>query len=175
MLDLDAGLKWRGWSLDAEYYFRWLSNFDVTGTIPVTSLFDHGFQVYASTMLKPDYWQAYLSGSKIFGEFGDPWDLALTYFPFGHKEVRINGQALYTDRSAVGYTAIPYVVGGTGWTFHGRCWHLVLRQRTVNLLGPLRSRQHRELYRRQRDCCCVEGCRKVWLESAYVRRDGPPA
>ena len=36
------------------------------------SLFDHGLQVYASTMLKPDYWQAYLSGSKIFGEFGDP-------------------------------------------------------------------------------------------------------
>ena len=119
MLDLDAGLKWRGWSLEAEYYFRWLGHFEVTGNIPVTSLFDHGFQVYASTMLKPDYWQAYLSGSKIFGEYGDPWDLAagLTYFPFGHKEVRMNGQALYMDRSAVGYTAVPYQVGGTGWIF----------------------------------------------------------
>ena len=119
MLDLDGGLKWKGWSLDAEYYFRWLGDFDVTGTIPVTSLFDHGFQVYASTMLKPDYWQAYLSGGMIFGEYGDPWDIAagLTYFPFGHKEVRMNGQALYTDASAVGYTAIPYQVGGTGWIF----------------------------------------------------------
>ncbi len=119
MLDLDAGIKWRGWSLEGEYYFRWLDDFQVTGTIPVTSLFDQGFQVYASTMLKPDYWQAYLSGSKIFGEYGDPWDLAagLTYFPFGRKEVRINGQALYMDRSAVGYTAVPYVVGGTGWVF----------------------------------------------------------
>ena len=93
MLDLDGGLKWRGWSLDAEYYFRWLGNFDVTGTIPVTSLFDHGFQVYASTMLKPDYWQA--SGGTIFGQYRIPWDLAagLTYFPFGHKEVHMNGQA----------------------------------------------------------------------------------
>ena len=119
MLDLDAGIKWKGWSLDAEYYFRWLDDFQVTGNIPVTSLFDHGFQVYASTMLKPDYLQAYLSGSKIFGQYGDPWDLAagLTYFPFGHKEVRMNGQALYMDRSAVGYTAVPYVVGGTGWVF----------------------------------------------------------
>jgi hypothetical protein len=96
-----------------------LDDFQVTGTIPVTSLFDHGFQVYASTMLKPDYWQAYLSGSKIYGEFGDPWDLAvgLTYFPFGYKEVRMNVQALYMDRSAVGYTAVPYVVGGTGWVY----------------------------------------------------------
>ena len=77
MLDLDAGVKWRGWSLDAEYYFRWLDDSQVTGSIPVTSLFDHGFQVYASTMLKPNYWQAYFSGSKIFGEFGDPWDAAV--------------------------------------------------------------------------------------------------
>jgi hypothetical protein len=48
-----------------------------------------------------------------------PWDLAvgLTYFPFGHKEVRMNAQALYMDRSAVGYTAVPYVVGGTGWVY----------------------------------------------------------
>ena len=119
MLDLDAGMKWRGWSLDAEYYFRWLDDFKVTGIIPVTSLFDHGFQVYASTMLKPNYWQAYLSGSMIFGQYGDPWDLAvgLTHFPFGHKEVRMNVQALYMDRSAVGYTAVPYVVGGTGWVY----------------------------------------------------------
>ena len=119
MLDLDAGIKWRGWSLEAEYYFRWLDRFLVRGDIPVTNLFDHGFQVYASTMLQPDYWQAYLSGSKIFGEYGDPWDLAagLTYFPFGRKEVRMNGQALYMDRSAVGYTAVPYMVGGTGWVF----------------------------------------------------------
>ncbi len=119
MLDLDAGMKWKGWSLDAEYYFRWLDDFETIGPIPVESLFDHGFQVYASTMLQPDYWQAYLSGSKIFGQYGDPWDLAagLTYFPFGFKEVRMNGQALYMDRSAVGYTAVPYVVGGTGWVF----------------------------------------------------------
>ena len=120
MLDLDGGLKWKGWSLEGEYYFRWLDAFQVVdGTIPVTSLFDHGFQVYASTMLKPDYWQAYLSASKIYGEFGDPWDFAvgLTYFPFGYKEVRMNLQALYMDRSAVGYTAVPYVVGGTGWVF----------------------------------------------------------
>ncbi len=119
MLDLDAGLKWRGWSLEGEYYFRWLDDFKVTGDIPVTNLFDHGFQLYASTMLKPDYLQAYLSTSKIFGQYGDPWDFAagLTYFPFGYKEVRMNAQALYTDRSAVGYTAVPYVVGGTGWIF----------------------------------------------------------
>jgi hypothetical protein len=147
MLDLDAGIKWRGWSLEAEYYFRWLDDFQVTGTIPVTSLFDHGFQVYASTMLKPDYWQAYVSGSKIFGQYGDPWDLAvgLTYFPFGRKEVRMNFQALYMDRSAVGYTAGSVCGRRHRMGFHGRRWHLVLNERSPqSLLYPLRPRQYRE-------------------------------
>ena len=51
------------------------------------SLFDHGFQLQASTMLKPDYLQAYVSGSQVFGEYGDPWDVGvgLTYFPFGRS------------------------------------------------------------------------------------------
>ena len=38
----------------------------------------------------------------------------------------MNVQALYMDRSAVGYTAVPYVVGGTGWvyTFDVGTWFL---------------------------------------------------
>lgn len=120
MLALDGGLKYRGWSLDGEYYFRWLDEFGLAqGTIPVTDLYDHGFQLQASTMLQRERLQAYVSGSQIYGQFGDPWDVAagLTYFPMGSKEVRLNVQGLYTERSAVGYTAIPYQVGGTGWTF----------------------------------------------------------
>ena len=74
--------------------------------------------------------------SKIFGEYGDPWDAAfgLTYFPYGRKEVRMNVQALYMDRSAVGYTAVPYVVGGTGWVY--TVAHLVLRQNTCTVYCP---------------------------------------
>ena len=32
-------------------------------------------------------------------------------------QLRMNAQALYMDRSAIGYTAVAYVVGGTGWVF----------------------------------------------------------
>jgi len=120
MLDLDAGMKYRGWSLDAEYFIRWLTDFKLArGTIPVSNLYDHGFQAQLSTMLHRDELQAYVSGSQIFGEYGDPWDVGygLTYFPFDRKEVRLNAQALYMNRSAVGYTAIPYSVGGTGWVW----------------------------------------------------------
>jgi hypothetical protein len=106
-----------GWSLDAEYYTRWVGDFDTTGFVPVNHLYDKGFQVYASTMLMPRVLQGYLSGSQIFGAYGDPWDAAFgaTWFPFARKNVRWNVQILYTDRSPVGYTAVPYQIGGTGW------------------------------------------------------------
>lgn len=119
MTSIDAGLKYRGWSLEGEYYFRWLNDFDVQGTIPVSELFDHGFQLQGSTMLLPRKLQAYLTGSYIFGEYGEPWDVSVgaNWFPFRERLVRLNAELLYLDRSPVGYSSVPFVVGGTGLVF----------------------------------------------------------
>lgn len=120
MLDLDAGVKFRGWSLEGEYYFRWVDDFQLfSGTIPVSSLFDHGFQLQASTMLIPGLLQAYLMGSYVFGQYGDPWEVGggLTFYPFNRKQVRVNIEGIYMHNSAIGYTAVPYQVGGKGFVF----------------------------------------------------------
>lgn len=126
MLDLDSGVKYRGWSLDGEYYIRWVDDFDVVGSIPINHLYDTGYQILASSMVIPRYLQAYAEGSKIFGQYGAPWDatVGLTYFPFGHKQVRVNVEGIYMYRSPIGYTAVPYTVGGTGWvwTFNVGTW-----------------------------------------------------
>ena len=37
--------------------------------------------------------------------------------PDNRKQVRMNVEAIYMNRSAIGYTAVPYQVGGTGWVF----------------------------------------------------------
>ena len=70
-------------------------------------------------MLVPKTLQLYVSGSKIFGEYGDPYDVALgvNWFPFTRKEFRVNAMGLYVDRSPVGYSAYPLPVGGDGFTF----------------------------------------------------------
>jgi hypothetical protein len=119
MAAANGGFKYRGFSLDGEYYVRWVDDFDTIGVIPVDSLFDHGFQLQASAMPIPRTMQLYVSGSKIFGEYGDPWDVALgmNWFPFDRREIRINAQALYMVRSAIGYSSVPYLVGGSGWAF----------------------------------------------------------
>jgi hypothetical protein len=119
MVALDAAVKYRGYSLEFEYYQRWLNNFKISGTIPFQNLFDTGFQLQAAAMVIPKTLQFYVSGSKIYGEYGDPYDIALgfNYFPLKSRDLRVNTMALYAYKSPVGYTAYPIPVGGTGFTF----------------------------------------------------------
>jgi hypothetical protein len=118
MLALDAGVKYKGYSLEVEYYNRWLDHFEVEGVIPVTELHDSGLTVQAAAMIIPKTLQFYVSGSKIWGEYGNPYDIAvgLNYFPFKRRDLRLNVMGLYVHRSPVGYTAYPVPVGGNGFT-----------------------------------------------------------
>ncbi|MCU0234515.1 MAG: DUF3011 domain-containing protein [Thermoanaerobaculales bacterium] len=122
MVSVDAGLKYRGFSVEGEFYWRVLDRFVGPGVegLPFDALNDHGFQLQASMMLKPETLQLYAGGSKIFGEYGDPWDarLGLNWFPWRLQVVRWNVEVLELDRSPVGALSLPYPVGGTGTVFH---------------------------------------------------------
>ena len=67
-------------------------------------------------MVMPETLQLYLSGSKIFGEYGDSWDtrVGANWFPWRNHVVRWNFEYLHTHRSPVGMLSLPHVVGGTG-------------------------------------------------------------
>jgi hypothetical protein len=119
MVALDAAFKYKGFSLEGEGYLRWLNHFQLQGTVPFKDLFDTGFQLQAAAMLIPKTLQVYFSGSKIHGEYGDPYDLGfgINYFPLKRRDLRVNVLGLYVFHSPVGYTAYPVPVGGTGFTF----------------------------------------------------------
>jgi hypothetical protein len=119
MADFDAGLKYRGFSLDGEYFLRWLDHFEGPGTSVLAPLFSHGFQLQTSAMILPKTLQAYLGGSLITGKYGQPWDFraGLNYFPFHNKVIRWNNEFLYLYKSPVGYTSVPFALGGTGPVF----------------------------------------------------------
>lgn len=122
MLALNAGMKYKGFYLEGEYYFRWVDHFKMaSGTVPVTKLFDHGFSLSASAMPISRILQPYVTYSKIFGEYGNPWELALgaNIYPFSRKETRFNIQALKLNHSPVGGSSLPSQVGGDGWVFSG--------------------------------------------------------
>ena len=122
MMSLDAGIKYRGLSLEGEYYRRWLSDFTPAPTPPASpTITDDGYQLQSSAMVVQKYLQVYLSGSQIFGGFGDASELragANWYFteaarPARERRVASPEQLL---RSATPPCRIP--VGGNGNVFH---------------------------------------------------------
>jgi hypothetical protein len=120
MASFDGGLKYHGVSLEGEYFLRWLDHFKGPGTGGLPSIFSHGFQMQASAMLVPKTLQFYLGGSTVYGKYGNPWDFrsGVSFFPFKNRVVRWNNEFLYLHRSPVGYTSVPFALGGTGSIFH---------------------------------------------------------
>jgi hypothetical protein len=84
------------------------------------SIFTHGFQMQASTMVFPKSIQLYLGGSTLYGKYRYPFDFraGVNYFPFHNRVIRWNTEFLYLYHSPVGYTSVPFALGGTGPVFH---------------------------------------------------------
>jgi len=121
MTSVDAGVKYKGLALEAEYYRRWLSNYAGVNTSGIPDITDNGYQVQASAMPIPKILQGYFSWSQIFGgAYGNDWEVrgGENWFPMKQRGIRINGELMYVNRSPVGYTAFPYPVGAKGPVFH---------------------------------------------------------
>jgi Protein of unknown function (DUF3011) len=119
MTSVDAGVKYKGMALEGEYYWRWLSNFVGANTAGIADIDDHGFQLQSSAMLVPRTLQAYLSGSAIRGRYGNASEVraGANWYVIGERGLRLNVEWLHLNNSPVGYTAVPYPVGGNGDVF----------------------------------------------------------
>jgi hypothetical protein len=120
MVSLDGGLKYRGFSLEAEYYWRWLSDFTGVNTGGIADIDDHGFQVQASAMAVPQTLQVYVGGAAIRGVYGNSSEVraGLNWYVVKERGLRFNAEWLHLNKVPVGYTAVPYPVGGNGDVFH---------------------------------------------------------
>jgi hypothetical protein len=120
MMSLDAGAKYKGLSLEGEYYWRWLSNFTGVNTSGIADITDHGYQLQTSAMAVPKALQLYFGASQVFGRFGDQWEVrgGENCYVMKERGIRLNGELMYVNRSPVGYTAYPYPVGAKGPVFH---------------------------------------------------------
>jgi len=120
MASLDAGVKYKGLSAEAEYYMRWLSDFSGPGASVIEDIDDHGFQVQLSGMVVRDVLQAYVGHSQILGDFGDASEFraGMNWYVVKRRGLRLNGEWIHLKDCPVGYTAVPYPVGGNGDVFH---------------------------------------------------------
>jgi hypothetical protein len=71
-------------------------------------------------MVVPKTLQAYVSGAQIFGRYGDASEIrsgANWYFT-KDRGLRVNAEWIHLTNCPVGYTAVPYPVGGNGQVLH---------------------------------------------------------
>jgi hypothetical protein len=120
MGSIDGGIKYRGFSVEGEYYRRWLRNYQGLNVGGIPDITDNGYQLQTSAMVVPKFLQVYVSGSQIFGDFGDPTELRVgaNYYLVGSRGLRVNGEWIHVNKSPVGYTAYPMPVGASGNIFH---------------------------------------------------------
>ena len=65
---IDAGLKYKGLAFNVEFYLRWLNNFTVDMPVPITSMFDWGFDASLGYFLGKSV-EVYVRSSLIDGPF----------------------------------------------------------------------------------------------------------
>ena len=120
MASIDAGIKYKGLSLEAEYYWSDLSNFAGLNVGGIEDIHDHGFQLQVSGMAIPKYLQLYAGTSGIYGDYGDASEFRAggNWYFTGQRGLRVNAEWLRLDDCPVGYTAVPYPVGGSGNVYH---------------------------------------------------------
>ena len=120
MVSLDGGAKYKGLSLEAEYYWRWLGDYAGANTAGIADIDDHGFQVQSSAMVVPKTLQAYLSGGAIRGRYGNSSEVraGVNWYIVRDRGLRFNAEWLHLNKVPVGYTAVPYPVGGNGDVVH---------------------------------------------------------
>ena len=120
MSSMDGGLKYKGLSFEAEYYWRWLSNYEGANVSGIPDIDDHGYQIQASAMPIPKLLQVYFGNSGVYGKYGNPWEyrFGTSVYPVKQRGFRVNAEVIHINHSPVGYTAYPMPVGATGNVFH---------------------------------------------------------
>ncbi len=118
-LAFDAGFKYKGFSFQAEWGMRWLSDFDATGPVPHDVIFDHGFYAEAMHMVVEKKLGIYATTGYIFDEFDrKPWEVGggASFYPYGNRNLRLNAHYIHVEKSPTGSSFGYYTAGQTGDT-----------------------------------------------------------
>ncbi|HEV7474565.1 MAG TPA: hypothetical protein VGN90_10985 [Pyrinomonadaceae bacterium] len=117
MWAIDGGIKYNGLAVNGQYYMRWVDNFEADGPLPLTSMFDHGFELSASKFVIPKKLVVYGRGSYLFGNFnnsseyggGFKWHFLPT------ERLWLQGEVMRVSRVPYGGAFTPYNPGLNGW------------------------------------------------------------
>jgi hypothetical protein len=111
-----AAIKYRGFWLQGEGYYRRLDNFVASGRMPVSVVRDTGFYAQLAYMVVPRKIELYGAASYVFSKYGHPKEFIAggNYYPWNTRNLRINTQLINVDHSPVSSTFGFYTGKATG-------------------------------------------------------------
>ena len=118
-LNVDAGFKYKGFNLQAEFHARKLSDFVADGPVPINTIRDNGYSLQVSYMAIPRLLNVYGVNSYFWDEFKrHPWEAGggINLYPAKGRSWRVNLQIMHVYRSSAGGTFGLYTAGQTGTT-----------------------------------------------------------
>jgi hypothetical protein len=117
MWAIDGGLKKNGFSANGQYFLRWLGDFDADGPLPLASTFDHGFELSAGQFVVPKKLVLYGRGSKVFGQFANPYEYAggVKWYFLPTERLWLTGELMRVEKSPYSGAFTPYTTGMAGW------------------------------------------------------------
>ncbi|HXU06495.1 MAG TPA: hypothetical protein VN903_36315 [Polyangia bacterium] len=113
---IDGGIKYGGFAFNVEFYMRWLNNFKADGPLPITSMFDWGFDSSIGYFFLRSL-EIFGRSSLIHGPFATPIEgsIGFTWYPFGTRQVWINAEAVAIKDCPYAGGYYMYSVGQTGF------------------------------------------------------------
>jgi hypothetical protein len=117
MWAIDGGVKYSGLAINGQYYMRWLSDFEADGPIPLTSTFDHGYELSAGHFVVPKKLMVYVRGSQVFGQFSNSHEYAggVKWHFLPTERLWLNAELMRVNRSPYNGAFTPYTAGMNGW------------------------------------------------------------
>src|SRR5215213_6211343 len=117
MWAIDGGLKKSGFSVNGQYFMRWLGDFEADGPLPLASTFDHGFELSTGKFVVPQKLMLYVRGSKVFGQFANPYEYGagVKWYFLPTERLWVTGEVMRVKGAPYSGAFSPYTAGMSGW------------------------------------------------------------
>jgi hypothetical protein len=117
MWAIDGGLKKSGFSVNGQYFLRWLGDFEADGPLPLASTFDHGFELSTGKFIFPKKLMLYVRGSKVFGQFANPYEYGggFKWYFLPTERLWLTGELMRVKGAPYSGAFSPYTAGMSGW------------------------------------------------------------
>lgn len=117
MWAIDGGIKYNGLAINGQYFMRWLNDFEADGPLPLSSTFDHGYELSASYFVIPRKLAVYGRSSQVFGQFrnSDEFGGGVKWHFLPTERLWLNAELFKVNRAPYSGAFTPYTAGMTGW------------------------------------------------------------